>query len=66
MGELPVVIRVLLWILFDLFIDRPPGNLKDSSDERQRHWMLEATLQNSVYVDVLFQAAVAMEMLVSL
>jgi hypothetical protein len=64
---LPAVIRVSLLIRFDLFIDRPAGNLKDSSYEGKRHRMLEATPQNAACVDLLFQAAsAAQEMLVSL
>jgi hypothetical protein len=67
MGELPAVIRVSLSMLFDVFIDHPPVNLKDSSNERKRHRMLETTPQNAAYVDVLFQAAAAaLKMLASM
>jgi hypothetical protein len=51
---------------FDLFIGRPLGNLKDSSDERKRHQTLETTPQNAACVDVFQTAAAALEILVSL
>jgi hypothetical protein len=66
-GELPAAIQISLLILFDLFIDHPPGNLKHSSDERKRRRMLEAAPQNAACVDVLFQTvAAALEVPVSL